>query len=298
MLAPNAQSVGARHARGIPAGAGADDNGIAPPGLTPEQTGQTLGLMRARPPDRTLRWLVDTIAPDGEVVDIGVMPGGSTAAMHRATIRRPNDTTRTVVLRRYVLDRILDETPDIVTHEAHAIVLVAPLVVPTPELLARDPSGAQTDAPALVMSALDGRPAWETLRRHHLDTMAEALVELHSVPPEALTRARPIRHYEQAVYEPPRWTTKPALWERAFELFHGPIPTDDLAFVHRDFHPGNLLWTRTRLTGIVDWQAACVGPASIDVGHCRLNMTYSDPLQADRLRTAWEQASGRTTMRA
>ena len=40
--------------------------------------------------------------------------------------------------------------------------------------------------------------------------------------------------------------------------------------------------------------SACVGPASIDVGHCRLSMTYYDPLQADRLRTAWERASGRT----
>ena len=124
--------------------------------------------------------------------------------------------------------------------------------------------------------------------------MADALVELHSVPPAALARVRPIERYEQTLYEPPRWTTKPAVWERAFEIFHGPIPTDDLTFVHRDFHPGNLLWTRTRLTGIVDWQAACVGPASIDVGHCRLNLTYYDPLQADRLRTAWEQASGRT----
>ena len=156
----------------------------------PEQTAQTHGLMRARPPDRTLRWLVDAVAPDAEVGDIAVMPGGSTAAMHRVTIRRPTGITRTVVLRRYVLDDILDETPDIVTHEAHALELVAPLAVPTPDLLAQDPSGEQTDAPALVMSALEGRPAWETLRRHHLDTLAEALVELHSVPPEALTRVR------------------------------------------------------------------------------------------------------------
>ena len=95
------------------------------------------------------------------------------------------------MLRRYVLDDILDETPDIVTHEAHALELVAPLAVPTPELLAHDPRGEQTDAPALVISALEGRPAWETLSRHHLAAMAEVLVELHSVPPEALARVRP-----------------------------------------------------------------------------------------------------------
>ena len=76
------------------------------------------------------------------------------------------------MLRRYVLDDILDETPDLVTHEAHALELVAPLAVPTPELLAHDPRGEQTDAPALVISALEGRPAWETLSRHHLAAMA------------------------------------------------------------------------------------------------------------------------------
>ena len=154
--------VGARYARGVPPWAGADDNGLVPPGPTPEQTVETLGLMRARPPDRTVRWLVDAVAPGGEVGDIASMLGG-TAAMHRVTIRRPNGSTRTVVLRRYVLDDILDEPPDIVTHEAHALELVAPLAVPTPELLAHDPTGQHADSPALVMAALEGRPAWETL---------------------------------------------------------------------------------------------------------------------------------------
>ena len=97
----------------------------------------------------------------------------------------------------------------------------------------------------------------------------------------------------QVVYSPPRWTTHPQVWERAFEIFHGQMPSDDLTFVHRDFHPGNMLWSRTRLTGIVDWKAACLGPASIDVGHCRLNMLFYDALQADRLRDAWERVSGR-----
>ena len=103
---------------------------------------------------------------------------------------------------------------------------------------------------------------------------------------------RPIERYAQDVYEPPRGTTLPALWERAFEIFHGPIPTCDLALVHRDFHPGKLLWTRRRLTGVVDWQSACVDPASIDVGHCWLDMFHYDTVQADHLRSAWERVSG------
>ena len=127
------------------------------------------------------------------------MPGGSTAAMHRVTIRRPNGSTRIVVLRRYVLDDILNGTPEVVTHEATPLELVAPLTAPTPDLLAQDPTGEDAVAPALVMPALEGRPAWETLKRHNLDTMAEAFVELHSVSPETLSLLRPIERCEQTV---------------------------------------------------------------------------------------------------
>jgi hypothetical protein len=39
---------------------------------------------------------------------------------------------------------------------------------------------------------------------------------------------RPATCYEQTVYQPSRWTTTPAVWEGAFEILLGPIPTDDL----------------------------------------------------------------------
>ena len=43
-------------------------------------------------------------------------------------------------------------------------------------------------------------------------------------------------------------------------------------FLHRDFHPGNLLWTDERITGVVDWVSACAGPPEEDIGHCRANL--------------------------
>jgi hypothetical protein len=86
---------------------------------------------------------------------------------------------------------------------------------------------------------------------------------------------------------------RPRAWERATEVFCGPVPASDVGFVHRDFHPGNLLWSRGHLSGVVDWQSACLGPASIDPGHCRLNMLYYDAALADELRQAWELRSGR-----
>jgi aminoglycoside phosphotransferase (APT) family kinase protein len=229
-----------------------------------------------------------------EVVDVKAMPGGSTAAMHRVTVRRSRSNDHTVVLRRYVLEHIVAETPDIVTREATALRLAATSGVPTPELLAEDPNGHEADVPTLVMSLLDGRPEWEPgARRQFVAEMADAMVAVAGVKVPPGLAVRPISRYEQASYGPPRWATRPKVWERAAEVFLRPIPIDDAAFVHRDFHPGNLLWSRGHLSGIVDWQAACLGPSSIDPGHCRLNMLYYDASLADELRRAWEERSAR-----
>jgi len=65
--------------------------------------------------------------------------------------------------------------------------------------------------------------------------------------------------------------------------------------VHRDFHPGNLLWDNDRVSGVVDWVASCVGPPEEDVAHCRVNLArqHGQPT-ADRFLDLWLHATGRT----
>jgi aminoglycoside phosphotransferase (APT) family kinase protein len=249
-------------------------------------------LLRDDPPADALRWLLSTVGAT-RVVGVDAMPGGSTAAMHKVTVDNGSGTPFPVVLRRYVLSRILDEMPGIALQEWNALELVAPIDVPTPDPLAVDPTGAVTGTPALGMSYLDGRPQW-TGGRAWLDQLVDALTMIHEIHIRDDVSLPEMDRYEQHVYEPPRWSTRPELWNRAFEIFHGPIPVDDVVFVHRDFHAGNTLWFRGRLTGVVDWQAACRGPASIDVGHCRLNLLYTAPELADRLRRTWESRTGKT----
>ncbi len=43
---------------------------------------------------------------------------------------------------------------------------------------------------------------------------------------------------------PRRGHVGPRVWERAFEIFHGPVPAGERTFIQRDFHPGNVLWRR------------------------------------------------------
>lgn len=55
-----------------------------------------------------------------------------------------------------------------------------------------------------------------------------------------------------------------------------------------------MLWVRSRLTGVVDWQHASIGPAVVDVGHCRLNFFFYDEGLAELFTTTWEEVAEAT----
>jgi len=80
--------------------------------------------------------------------------------------------------------------------------------------------------------------------------------------------------------EPPRWSRRPKLWERAIELARGEPPDGPRCFIHRDFHPENTLWSRGKLTGIVDWTSGSWGPAAVDSAHMRWNLALTYGLDA------------------
>lgn len=71
--------------------------------------------------------------------------------------------------------------------------------------------------------------------------------------------------------EIPEWWQDSALWQAAQQIATE-APGYEPRFIHRDYHPVNVLWEGERITGIVDWINACVGPVGIDVAHCRLNL--------------------------
>jgi aminoglycoside phosphotransferase (APT) family kinase protein len=64
-------------------------------------------------------------------------------------------------------------------------------------------------------------------------------------------------------------------------------------FIHRDFHPGNVLWARGRVSGVVDWANACRGPAGCDVATCAGNLIdLGGPGVAARFVAAYEAVTG------
>ncbi|MEP7115370.1 MAG: phosphotransferase [Ilumatobacteraceae bacterium] len=65
----------------------------------------------------------------------------------------------------------------------------------------------------------------------------------------------------------PAWTTNLRWVRQLVEVFLGPVPDQDCTFIYRDFYPGNVLWHRRVVSGLVDWEAASLGLRSMDVAH-------------------------------
>ena len=190
--------------------------------------------------------------------------------MHAVDVRGRRGAVRRVVLRRFVRADWLAREPDLAAREAAALRAVRGAAVPAPRLLGADPTGDAAGVPAIVMSRLEG-----VIRRRPGDldayvlALAALLPEVHDVAvPDDLPAYRP---YELRVDRPPPWASQPQAWERALAVFGRPAPAGT-RLIHRDFHPGNVLWSGDAVSGLVDWVVACAGHPDADVGHCRLNL--------------------------
>jgi aminoglycoside phosphotransferase (APT) family kinase protein len=253
----------------------------------------TRELLRSRPPEKALAWAGSILG--GTVASATALRGGTSSAVHLLGIDLPGGDRAKVVLRRYVRPEINLEESEIAAREARTLEHISEVAVPTPHLLGVEPSGSEAGVPAVLMSHLPGRVDWwPSDTRRWVRRLAELLPQIHAAALPAEGTVPAFTPYEQSSYSPPRMALRPLIWERAFEVFHGSAPTCERVFIQRDFHPGNVLWKTGSVSGVVDWQAACIGPPSIDVGHCRANLfEYGLPV-ADDFKAAWERLTGRT----
>jgi len=242
--------------------------------------------LRRRPPPEALAWVERTL--DVRVRSVRAYKGGSSSAIHGLRVERRGGAVDTIVLRRYVLEHLNEEEPDLAEREARVLGLLDACAVPTPALLAVDDTGAEAGVPTVVMSRLAGRLEWSPPEvEPWLVRLVDVLPPIHEAPiVEGVPEFEP---YEPGSWDPPAWLDR-RLWDRAVAVFHGPRLDPDRVFLHRDYHPGNVLWRRGRLSGVVDWQAACLGPRAADVWHCRSNLLSRFGLTvADRFLALWQE---------
>jgi aminoglycoside phosphotransferase (APT) family kinase protein len=179
-----------------------------------------------------------------------------------------------LVLRWYGTGSFLVVEPEAVTREVAALRALADTPVPAPRLVSWS-----EEPPALLMTRLPGD--------HQLDArepgaVRDLLDAIHAVPRGLLARWSYRGYHESRDLPPPLWWRDRALWVRAVRWSSAGPPSFEPALIHRDFHPGNLLWTDAAISGVVDWGNACLGPAAFDLAHYRVNVaSLVGPEEAD-----------------
>ena len=240
----------------------------------------------------TLAWVSRHLDAGERVVGIAALPGGITAEMRRLTIGARDGSTRELVLRTLV---DVEDAEVWLAKETDALTLLAGTDVRAPGLVAVDPTAAHCEYPSLLMTHLAGRTL---LDDEGVDTrvplLARQLVAIHAVRPAR----RPPEYGElstaDTVVIPPG--ADAAVWAAAIEVVRLPAPPYEGRFLHRDFHPGNVLFdgrAGARITGVVDWVTTSWGPADLDVAHCCTNLALlHGPAWAQRFADAYEEAGG------
>ncbi|TCM37867.1 phosphotransferase family protein [Kribbella sp. VKM Ac-2568] len=215
--------------------------------------------------ERTRAWVEEVSG--GRVVAVDRLKGGWTSVMRQVEVDGPGGR-RALVLRSFVDEFFVRHAEGLLTREAEVLRLLRGSGVPAAEVVGVDAVGRYCEHPSLVMTLLpgavrvedDGAPARAGLLARQLVAIHQVRVETRPREYQAWTGAERVRL--------PEATTRPKVWKAAVEGIRRQAPQYEGVFLHRDFHPGNVLFDGDVITGVVDWVETSWGPADLDVAHC------------------------------
>jgi len=235
---------------------------------------------------------VAAVGSGSAVVAVRRLRRGGWHVNHLLTVDDRRGRRHRLVLRRWARPGWERDDPDYTAErEVRVLRLLAASAVPAPVVVAADTTGDRCGVPALLLTRLAGGPP-VSLDHDRLGQLAHALALIHAI--DGLATVPPYRLYAPAAgRDRPDWLRPAPLWKRAIAAVPVPLPTAVPRLLHRDYHPENTLWSRGRLTGIVDWTQASVGPAGLDVAHMRWNLVVGFGVRpAHRFLRAYRAAAG------
>ncbi|GAA0134253.1 hypothetical protein YSY43_10930 [Paenibacillus sp. YSY-4.3] len=239
-----------------------------------------------------LAWIREQNGGSWNIRRIIPLLGGVSSAVYEVNLERSGEITGWV-LRQYTDLTRFEAEPDLIAHESAALQAASEPEhgFVAPKWLASDSDGSGCGTPSVLMTRLPGevvlmpqdRAVW-------LRELAQALVHLHRQGTKTFSWTY-FSYIDPTQFGIPEWTGRPEVWEEIVRVIQGPEPKYTPRFIHRDYHPGNVLWEHGQVSGIVDWVNACMGPSGIDVGHCRVNLAQLHGVDAaDRFLEAYMES--------
>jgi Ser/Thr protein kinase RdoA (MazF antagonist) len=239
--------------------------------------------------DKARAWLTQSTGYSSNNLEVTRLKGSTSSAVFLIKIL---PSQQRFVLRVLNNARWLREEPDLAQHEAAALQEAQNAGLRAPQLIVYAADDASNDAgfgaPVVLMSYIQGEVQLRPQDfQNWLTSLAQTLAAIH----QNSAKTFPWQFKSWTIEEnlkPPLWSAHPHLWEKAIEIFHGPQPPFHPVFIHRDYHPANVLWQQNAISGVVDWINACHGPAGVDLAHCRTNLAAMyGPEQADQFLDAY-----------
>ncbi len=262
---------------------------------TPAEEARTLAGVRAS--RASLAALVQQIEPGGQLVRTRRLRGGVGARMDVLDIKRADGARTKVSLRRFTRDnRALQ--PERVAHEYRVLQFVEQAGIPAPRPLLLDAEGDLFGVPAIVLTYMPGAPVYMPRDvASWTGQLAEALFRIHAVTPDRFDMSWLHVQMRDGIRETietdrPRVREHSALAREvhaALEAGIDAIEFSNPTFVHDDFWPGNTVWYRGCLTGVIDWTHGELGDPRSDVAQCRIDLAVINDFDvADTFVAAYE----------
>ncbi|MEM7798642.1 MAG: aminoglycoside phosphotransferase family protein [Chloroflexota bacterium] len=220
----------------------------------------------------TTRWIESKIGTP--IRSVSQLKGATSSTLYKII----GIDDRPIVLRLLTNADWLASEPDLARHEAAAldhVNLHSNASQTYPRCIAYDESGSDAGLAAVLMSFVDGDVVLpQTADAEWVAQLASTLTAIHQLPVDGFEwRYRHWFKLDQLKQFSFSWSSIPHIWQQGVSFLDRPDPTFTPRFLHRDYHPVNLLWQDKEVSGVVDWVNACVGPPLVDVGHCRVNLT-------------------------
>jgi aminoglycoside phosphotransferase (APT) family kinase protein len=240
--------------------------------------------------ENTRRWIES--ATGARVISVAVLPGATSSLLHTVEIESTAGK-QLLVLRRFVNQKWVEREPEVAVREGLSLQHATRAGLPAPEMIALDPDGTHCGAPATLVARVPGKVVLEPAdRTSWLQGLAESAARIHRVDAAGF-RWKYRRYNDGQALAAPGWSKQQNAWKKAIEIVEGPTRPYSECFVHRDFHPSNVLWQNGVVSGVVDWVNGCRGPAGIDVAWCRHNLANLHGVSvADEFLAAYVAAAG------
>ncbi len=229
---------------------------------------------------RRLQLLVEKVHPQSRLLRTWELQGGISARMTGLEIALPGGERRKLLVRQ-PSEAARARNPRSAADEFRLLQHMQTTGVATPAPYLLDESGDLFAQPVMLIEYIEGEPLFApTEPGDFVSQMAAQLVHIHQVTASYPTLSFVTKQAERLA---PWLESRTAPFDdsvqegriRAALTPVWPLPQPrELALLHGDFWPGNVLWRNEQLVAVIDWENAVMGHPLADLAVSRLDILW------------------------